>query len=270
VADAEERARQAEIDAARARELAEEYIETAAVRGADALPGPTANFVGLTGRMMREWIRGVLLPPAVRRMYDIGMGTTRFEVPTMAGNVVSVPAPASVQVKALQAVIGAGLPSQVGLVDGDGETLPGVFALGALDLDSARRDAHGERYMGSGLPAIEAGAGEAAESEPGEVAEGREAPLTRERTAEILREAARTSADKVVRAVDRMADRVARGEFEVVEVEEGVGHERSGSEDKAPGPLPPAPETTEQRILRERRERRERAAVKANGNGRRD
>jgi hypothetical protein len=122
-----------------------------------------------------------------------------------------------VQVQALKALIGTGLPAQVGLVDDDGHTMPGIFALGALDLDAARREAHGERYIAAPPESL---------------------PL--------------------------MEERVARGEYEMVEVFEGVGTV-SPTEDRAPGPLPPAPETLEQRILRERRERR--AHNGSNGNG---
>lgn len=240
-----ERLAQMEADAARAREIAEETAERYATRGSQSVATLESVIERSTAvvlaKTVREWVRSVLVPPALLRLHDIGHGLTRHEVATMVGTVM-VPPSASVQVKALTALVGAGLPSQVGLVDADDNALPGVFALGELELANAREAAHGDRaFTALGMAGVE-----------GEVVEGTGIPAS-------------------------TAARVERGELEVVEVEEGVGVTRE-TDDRAPGPIVPH-ETTEQRILRERRERKaaKAAAVRAandaahaghsNGNG---
>ncbi len=98
-------------------------------------------FVGVKSALVRDWVRAALVPDAVKRLFEIGMGRTTFAVPTMAGNVVNVPASAGVQTKALQGIIAIGVPQQMGLVAEDGE-MPGVIAVGEWELAEARGDAH--------------------------------------------------------------------------------------------------------------------------------
>lgn len=211
-ATAEDRSRQAEMDAARAREIAEEQ----AARSENAeLPSMTkAEAMAVSAKMVREYVRAVALEPAIRRLFKIGMGVERFEVATMMGNIIEVPASASTQVKALTEIINIGVPGQIGLVDGDGEVLPGVLALGPMQLDAARQAAHGDRYIAAGP-----------------------SPL-----------------DNALRS---MEERIADGEFETVEVEEGIGHEKQ-SDDVPPAPIAPINERNrlEQEILAKRRARK--------------
>jgi hypothetical protein len=95
----------------------------------------------VSANVVREWARAALVPKALSRLYEIGMGITQFKVPTEAGNVVEVPASASVQRAALRDVIAVGVPSQVGIAP-EAVDLPGVLALGELELDDARAEAH--------------------------------------------------------------------------------------------------------------------------------
>lgn len=151
--------------------------EIAAI-GSAALPRIGREIASmLNSKVIRRYVQAVLAERAIGRLYDIGMGVTTFDVPTMTGKIVRVPAAASVQVKALMGVISIGIPSHQQVVDEDGNALPGVFAMGPLELDQARRIAHGDRYM----------------AQP----EAIEAPPPRP-----------------------MAERIADGEFTVVEVDE--------------------------------------------------
>lgn len=95
---------------------------------ADGTPNPTR-----TPRWMREYVREHLLPAVVDRLYTIGMGVTRFEVVTMTGKKVRVPASPAVQVRALDSLKQLGIPTQVGISDDDGISLPGVIVLPPLD-----------------------------------------------------------------------------------------------------------------------------------------
>lgn len=98
----------------------------------------TANFV-------REWVRAALVPKALQRLYEIGMGVTEFETPVGMGTKF-IEAPAAVQAKALQAVLMIGVPGQLGLV-GESDQLPGVIAVGEWEMADAREEAHGQRYL---------------------------------------------------------------------------------------------------------------------------
>ena len=68
-----------------------------------------------TPRWVREYVREHMLPNIVQRLYEIGMGTTRFEQATMVGKVVKVPASPAVQVRALDSLKLLGVPQQLGL-----------------------------------------------------------------------------------------------------------------------------------------------------------
>lgn len=115
----------------------EEREEEAYEIEATAVPDIAVPFVAVKTALVRDWVRAMLVPPAVKRLYEIGMGRTRFDVPTAAGNTVRVPAPAAVQVRALQGVIGIGVPQQLGLT-GEGDELPGVLAVGEWEMAAVR------------------------------------------------------------------------------------------------------------------------------------
>lgn len=225
---AEDRARQAEMDAARTREIAEEEASRRDRIGSRALASIVATLnPQITARVVREYVRAVMIEPAVKRMYDIGMGVETFDVPTMAGNTVTVPASASVQVKALSALIQVGVPAQIGLVDDDGQTLPGVVALGELDMRAVQTTEHAAR-LGAAARVF------------GESAVPQDQPLT-----------------------PAMSERVAAGEFEVVEVEEG--HGVNAPADAAPPPINESEMTPEQIILARRRARKAQTNGHTNG-----
>lgn len=187
----------------------------------------------MSARSVREYCRAVMLEPVLRRLFDIGMGVERFETPTMAGNVVTIPAPAVVQVRALVAIRDVGVPQAIGLVDGGGGELPGVIALAPLELDEARRAAQGERYIAPPVPIAAQDDGQPSLT-PG------------------------------------MAARIEQGEFEIVEIDEGesANPQAMGDDSAAPEP-PPAVDnaTLEAQILARRRARRGRGngSIRPNG-----
>lgn len=223
------RDREPAATAERAREVEEERVYAREVRGGASKAAIGKVLVHHTAKAVREWIRSQLLPDAIIRLYDIGMGIETFETPTAVGSVVRVEAPAAVQQKALATLIAIGVPTQMGLTDGLGNALPGVFALGPLDLDAARQEAHGDRYVEPEAHARAMAALYVGDSEAG-IADA---------------------------AMDAMRGRVVRGEFEVVEVVEGVGSISAGDADAPPGALADM-ETPERAALRAHRERMER------------
>lgn len=229
----DDRIRQAEIDAARAREIAEESVT---LRDRSELPGLSqAEAKLVSAKLVREFVRAFVVEPVIQRMYRTAMGIETFEVPTAAGNVVTVPALPETQVRAMSKLLDIGVPTQLGLVDDDGGTLPGVFALGPIELDEARKVAHGERYIAS------ASIGDA--------------------IAEVVDSA---SVDPAA-VPEPMEARIERGEFEIVEVDEGVGFEKQDGENDVPPP--PAPITERNRLEQEILARRRARRAKANGNG---
>ena len=224
-----------EARALREQEEAEEREYAREYHGADALPGIDGVKVGYPAKMVREWVRSVLLPPAIKRLYDIGMGVQTFDQPTAAGNVVTIEAPPMVQTQALKTLVAIGVPTQMGIVDGDDNTLPGVLALGTLELDAARAESHGDRYVSPESHARLVAA----------VQNGDPAATVRE-----------DESDGDGHAPKPMSDRIAAGEFTVVEIEEGIGAptEHAQSDDVPPGPIVHA-ETPAQLALRRHRER---------------
>lgn len=201
----------------RAQELAEEvagHRERIAETIVDSrdLPGLTETIaVSVRAKVVRDYIRTVICEPVIKRMYDIAMGTAKFETVTPLGNTLLLPAPPQTQVRAGLGLMGHGLPSTIGLVDDEGNMLPGVFALGPMELDQAREAAHGDRYMGR-------------EHAPGG------------------------------NGLAPMSERIEKGEFEIVELDEG--QLQTASEDTAPPPLDPETATPEQKILARRGTRR--------------
>ena len=200
---------------ARAREAMEEEFGARRSRGSDSLPDIRAEIArALSTKIIRQYIRAELVEPVVKRLYDIGMGVERFDVPTMAGTIVRVPAAARTQVGALKLLLDSGIP-RTNLVDDEGNRIAGVFVVGALQLDEARQLSQGDKYIGEG-----------------------QARVTQ---------------------LDPMAERIERGEFELVEIDETEQQKRDDPDEAAP-PIMPEPDTPEQRILRRRR-------AKSNGNG---
>ena len=129
--------------AEREQELSEEReYEEETVRYSYRTPDLTVPLKRVSANMVREWARAALVPAALQRLYEMGMGVTQFKVPTAMGNVVEVPAPAAVQRAALHDVVSVGVPGQIGLT-GEADQLPGVMAFGEWELDEARGEVHG-------------------------------------------------------------------------------------------------------------------------------
>lgn len=103
----------------------------------------------ISAKAIRDWVRAELIPASLLRLYRIGMGIETFKIPTQAGNLVDVEAFASVQVDALSKIIDIGVPRQLGLVDNTDGELPGIMALGTLDLEEAQ-GVHEQHYLGAG------------------------------------------------------------------------------------------------------------------------
>lgn len=228
----EDEGQRAEIESARGNERAVERQERRQRRRNIDIMGQYAVY---PAKLVRDWVRSVLMIDVIERMYDIGMGIEKFDVPTEAGNIVTVPAFASVQVAALAKLIDIGVPRQLGLVDGGGDALPGVIALGALDLKAVQERAMAERF-----PPPAAGVEVAAGN-------GSEAGIRENGGAQLS---------------PSVLAKQARGEMEVVEIEESALAPADG---ERPGELPPPPldpkPTLAQQILARRR------AAKNGGNG---
>ena len=188
---------------------------------------------GVQAKRIRQWVRDNLTEPTVVRMFHTAHGIQKFDVPTAMGNVVRIEADPAVQVRAMMGIIGIGLPAQLGLVDEDGDALPGVLALGPIDLDEARKEAHGERYVAAAVHARAAALGHTPEHHHGN---GNGNGSTGPADAPPL---------------PPMSDRIAHGEFEVVEVSEGVDSVGREDRDEPPGPLP-TDLTMEQKVLANR------------------
>lgn len=219
-ASVDERARQAEMDAARAREIEEERTSRQERIGSSALAKLDGQLTkAVTARVVREYIRSEMIEPIVKRMYDIGMGVETFDVPTMAGNVVNVPASALTQLKALLGLVQVGVPSQIGLVDDDGQTLPGAIVLGELDMQSARAQVHSPRLN-------------------------------------QVSEAFGTIIETALALDSALSPAM---QFEVVEVDEGIDAAGRHEVDQAPPPIDPSEMTPEQIILAKRRARKAQA-----------
>lgn len=185
-----------------------------------------------TPKVVRNWVLGELTEPSIIREYEIGHGITTFATPTAMGNIVQVEAPPVVQRAALQHIISLGLPTQVGLVDDEGNQLPGVIALGAYDMEAAQELAHGPRFAAHGgiAGAIE-----------GALHEG-------DRVADVLPPSSGSQYE-------------LPAEHELVMVEEGIGSVTQTSEDRPPEPVSEEP-TPEQVVLARHRERMKKAKHK--------
>lgn len=191
---------------------------------AEVLSKPDAMFI--SAKVVRGFVREYMLESVIGRMYKTALGLERFSIPTQFGNVVEIEAPPSDQIRAMSKLIDVGVPAQIGLVDEDGGVLPGVFALGPLELDTARQMAQGERYIPP--PPVQSIA---------------------------------AAIDETLPPPDRsalpMEERVAAGEFIAVEVQEGVGFERESADVPPPPPVPITERNRlEQEILAKRRQRK--------------
>lgn len=234
-------------------------------RGSAGLPSISqALAMALDARAVRAYVRATMLEPAVRRLYDVGMGIQEFRVPTMAGTVVLVPASPSTQVRALTALIEIGVPKTVGLAEGGDGELEGVFALGPLELDQARKAAHGERYIAAPVEVMGMAPPDAPEGFVSNSVEPERPDMpVPELVPTSAKDAADRTADTALKLDDvlgPMAERIRGGEFELVEIDE-TADTRKAADDLDAAPPPIVEESTlEQRILARRRAERARRA----------
>ena len=122
----------------------EEITERDVLLGSKALPDLGLPLKQVSSSLVRDWVRSALVPAAVKRLYDIGMGVTEFTVVDIKGGHHVVEAPPTVQRAALRDIVSIGVPPQVGLT-GDDNELPGVLALGEYELEQARDEVHADR-----------------------------------------------------------------------------------------------------------------------------
>jgi hypothetical protein len=193
---------------------------------------------GLVGaKLIRDWVRSQLIPSAVMRLFEIGTGQAKFDVPTEAGNVVTVEAFASVQVQALAKLVDIGVPRQLGLIDSTGEDLPGVIALGPLELDELQTIQHAQRF-----PQLARFAGNGAENGHPSNGDAEVSPAGPSQPAF-------SETDGVV-----LSPSVRSGGYEIVEIEQDA---MAAPEGQKPGEVPPPPikrePTLAQQILARRR-----------------
>jgi len=225
-----QRMREIEQGVSRAQEVAEDAYAKAEAAQSEALAmrrtarkpliaAPEEAFSVVPTKLVRDWVRSELLPEVIPRLYDIGMGVQKFDVPTMAGNVVTVPAPASVQVNAIATLIDVGMGHNKHDETGMDE-LPGVFALGELELVAVQERNEQLRSSGGILASGNGSPPEFSETTGATVPEGHEVVEVDE---------------------DPM---------------KGIGNGTHPGEEPPPEP-PPAPPTLEQQILARRRMRRD-------------
>lgn len=111
-----------------------------------------AALKGVQSKVVREYVRAVMIDPALKRLFGIGMGYITVENVVVAGNavrVVKTEAPATVQRAALSEILRIGVPPKV-----EGETAPfrGVIVLGEAGLVEARRRNAADRLEVTGPP----------------------------------------------------------------------------------------------------------------------
>lgn len=128
-----------------------------------SLPDLNAPIVSIASKVVRDYVRAVLVEPAIKRQFGIGMGLITFKqafVTKNGGNigveVIETEAPPGVQAKALHDIISIGVPSRV--VGDDGPTkIMGVLVLGEIGMQEARSRAAQDRIADTGPPQLTTG-----------------------------------------------------------------------------------------------------------------
>lgn len=110
------------------------------------LPAPGDAPVTYRATVLTDWVRAMMVPQALMRLYDIGMGITQFDRVEFDNKnqpvVVKLPAEARVQVSALSKVVDAGQITRPVSPADAGEPVDGVLALGEWELAAARAEVH--------------------------------------------------------------------------------------------------------------------------------
>lgn len=280
---ADERTRQAEIDAARAREVEEERLEEqrreqeqqaaeeARKRGKfpviEDVPDLTELYDRVAPKLVRNYIRTTMLPGVLLRMYEMAMGRTLHPTFSPLGALLELEAPPQVQASVLKSLASLAMPTNHTLDQEQPDTLPGVIALGPLDMEHARRQAHGERFISAGpVEAVDVTNEHRAEQPVEDGPPGTHPSMMGE---------GRVTGDPDAAPLPPMEERIARGEFEVVEIDESPNDERGvrhdpGAEDAEPlGPriervldVPPTPRARKAREILAKRRRTKPSIVK--------
>jgi hypothetical protein len=132
----------------------EQYDELLTLpRIGDAIAAASSNIV-------RDFTRAVLVEPAIKRQFGIGMGIVKFETPIVTypekgrAEIVmtAIEAPAAVQQRALAHIISIGVPPKI---EQGGGPIRGVIVLGEAGLVEARVQAERDRIAATGPPQLQ-------------------------------------------------------------------------------------------------------------------
>lgn len=207
----------------------------------------------ITAAVLRDYVREYVAPQVVGRLYRVAMGAERFVVSSLIGPQI-VEAPPSVQVSAMAKLLDVAVPSQLGLTDGDGNTLPGVIALPPLDMDAARAEGPMARFASLSNKPVEVVEVGASDTLSGADGIG-------------TRDARATEGDG---SSPSPTDDDLDDDLEVVEVDEVQAIQGAREEDRAPvpGTFNPGPQPLEAVMLKRFRARANgRNGGNGNGNG---
>lgn len=124
-----------------------------------SLPDLSAPIVSIASKVVRDYVRALLVEPAIKRQFGIGMGIIKFQTPVVVKDSVvmtEIEAPAAVQVKALHDLISIGVPPRTVGDDGPRKVM-GVLVLGEIGMQVARDRAAQDRINDSGPPQLNGG-----------------------------------------------------------------------------------------------------------------
>jgi hypothetical protein len=124
----------------------------------DSLPSVGAEALSaFASNVVRDYVRAVLVEPAIKRQFGIGMGIVKFTKPVAVAGVgvqmAVVEADAAVQQRALQHIISIGVPPKT---EGGTGPVRGVIFLGAPEgtMAEVRARAEADRIAATGPPQL--------------------------------------------------------------------------------------------------------------------
>ncbi len=107
---------------------------------------------GQTAKVIREYVRAVMIDAVVKRNFGIGMGIVKIKTPFVVGNnvqLIECEARDSVQQRALSELIRVALPTKQ---EGEAAPFRGVIVLGEAGMVEARRRNEVDRLAATGPP----------------------------------------------------------------------------------------------------------------------
>lgn len=133
---------------------ADEQVIATAERRVPKLSG-YVHGTGIAIRTVRAYVRDELMPDIIERMYEVAMGIQTFDVPTMVGTIVNVPASATVQMNTARALVELGVPKPRAQ-EGEGMPFAGIIVIGSEgpQLQEARDRARAHRLEDHGVASI--------------------------------------------------------------------------------------------------------------------